>query len=383
MIRALAHGGKHRIWSSARPDPSSILLVPFADGIGDFVNMLPIIRAVRERYPNSRLTVVASQHARHLLTDSSINLVTPSWLRRESDPRLARWRWLLSQRLVASASWFGLRIELGRFDLTINLFKAWEHGVPFARDWTPQVPSRPGAVHTLDFLADHLAVWDVHLPLASRAPRLATRPEARAWAADAWERLSIGDRPVVGLVPASNMMIKQWPISAWARLNDALRRRGLQTVLFIPSPEHPYARLLTLTEHPPVPITTDLPRVAAALERCRLVIGVDTGLLHMAAALGISYVGLFGPTNPDMTGPYDRTDGICVVAPFAKIRQCGGCWKSFKYEDDRCHALSQGSCIGALDVSAVLRIVEALLSRKAAVANASPSGQSVRVRDRE
>src|SRR5262249_22536732 len=156
-----------------RRDPSSILLVPFADGIGDFVNMLPIIEAVRERYRAARLTVAASEHTRHLLSDGAVAVVTPSWLRRETSPRLIRLRWLVSQRLVASASSIGLRTELGSFDMTINLFKAWEHGMPFARDWTPQVPARLGAVHTLDYLAERLAEWDIDLPPARRVPRLA------------------------------------------------------------------------------------------------------------------------------------------------------------------------------------------------------------------
>jgi ADP-heptose:LPS heptosyltransferase len=50
-------------------------------------------------------------------------------------------------------------------------------------------------------------------------------------------------------------------------------------------------------------VHASLDRVAALLDRCDLVVGVDTGLLHMAGALGAPWVGLFGPTNPDVTGP--------------------------------------------------------------------------------
>jgi ADP-heptose:LPS heptosyltransferase len=104
-----------------------------------------------------------------------------------------------------------------------------------------------------------------------------------------------------------------------------------------------------------------LDRAAALLARCSLVVGVDTGLLHIAAAVGTRYVGLFGPTNPLVTGPYDRSLGTTLVAPFAKQRACGGCWRQFKYIDDRCAALAHGSCMHALPLEPVLEACAAEL----------------------
>lgn len=335
--------------------PASILLVPFADGIGDFVNMLPIIAAVQARYPRARLAVAASQSARLLLPDDEVAILTPSWLRRQASPTVVRYRWLVSQRLVALLSSLALRRELGRFDLTINLFRAWEGGMAFQRDWTPQVPPRPGAVHTLDFLAERLAAWDVPLPPGSRAPRLAVRPEARVWASTFFHQQALGPVPVVGLVPASNMAIKQWPLPRWAELNDALRDRGFQTLALLPDQGHPAAGWSELTRRPPIVAVTDLARVAALLERCALVVAGDTGLLHMAAGVGTPYVGLFGPTNPAVTGPYDGALGRCLIAPFPKGPECRGCWKSFKYEDDRCRSFAEGSCAALLGGDVVLR----------------------------
>ena len=45
--------------------------------------------------------------------------------------------------------------ELGPFDLVINFFYAWEKGMNFRTYWTPQVPTVPGAVHSLDYLVDY------------------------------------------------------------------------------------------------------------------------------------------------------------------------------------------------------------------------------------
>ena len=103
--------------------------------------------------------------------------------------------------------------------------------------------------------------------------------------------------------------------------------------------------------------------MADLLDRCDLVVGVDTGLLHMAGALDVPWVGLFGPTNPEVTGPYDRSNGIALVASFVKAPTCGDCWKHFKYEDDTCRALNYGSCMDYLEEEEVLQACFQLLAR--------------------
>jgi ADP-heptose:LPS heptosyltransferase len=103
--------------------------------------------------------------------------------------------------------------------------------------------------------------------------------------------------------------------------------------------------------------------MAALLARCRLAVGVDTGLLHIAAAVGTRYVGLFGPTNPHVTGPYDRSLGTALVAPFPKSDTCAGCWRQFKYIDDHCRTIPGGSCTGALQVEVVIDACRADLLR--------------------
>ena len=46
--------------SSIAPDPRTVLVVPFADGIGDFVLLLPLLRHVRRRFPHAAISVAAS-----------------------------------------------------------------------------------------------------------------------------------------------------------------------------------------------------------------------------------------------------------------------------------------------------------------------------------
>ena len=63
---------------------------------------------------------------------------------------------LLPQTLLAWMAGPMFDRELGPFDLVINFFYAWERAMDFRVYWTPQVPPVPGAVHSLDCLADEL-----------------------------------------------------------------------------------------------------------------------------------------------------------------------------------------------------------------------------------
>jgi ADP-heptose:LPS heptosyltransferase len=168
------------------------------------------------------------------------------------------------------------------------------------------------------------------------------------------------------------MRIKRWVIDRWLKLDRHLRAQGCSTILFCDKPDSSLERAFSEAGSPAIPIFTTLDNVAGLLSNCDLVVGVDTGLLHMAGALGVPWVGLFGPTNPDVTGPYDSANGIALVAPFVKQATCAGCWKHFKYEDDTCRTLSEGSCMVALEEPEVLHAALKLLQLPS---SALPAGE--------
>ena len=360
--------------------PRSVLVVPFADGIGDFIMLLPLLRHIRRHFPGALISVAASERSAQLLDedDDRVQVRTPSWLRAGPRPRGGPLRRLVPQSLLAGLAGLALRAELGAHDRTLNLFHWWESGLEFHRHWTPQIPTLPGAVHTMDALADRLG-RELGRPLVAEArrPRVNVRRAAAAWADRWWEAASFGDSPVVALVPESNMAIKRWPLHRWAWLADRLAGAGCRVLLVAPPAEAGEAVSAALAGrpagHPVAVLRESLDRVAAVLARCRLVAGVDTGLLHLAPAVGTRYVGLFGPTNPLVTGPYSQELGESLVAPFAKGGACRGCWRQFKYIDDRCAALGSPSCIGHLAPEAVL----AACLRQLALAAPAPTTAGV------
>jgi ADP-heptose:LPS heptosyltransferase len=342
----------------------TILVIPFADGIGDFINVQPLVRALKGRFPEASFAIAASEHGNLLNNDPGVEVLTPAGLKYEPGRMAVALRPLLPQKLLAWMAGPMFDRELGPFDLVINFFYAWERAMDFRTYWTPQVPAVPGAVHTLDCLADELErELELSIPREQREPYLVLRPSARQWASRFWSERGLERERVVGLVPSTNMVIKRWPISSWLDLDAHLRAEGYRTLLFCDRPDSSVQRAFERAGSTAIPVHTSLDNVAGLLDRCDLVASVDTGLLHMAGALGVPWVGLFGPTNPEVTGPYDPGNGISLVAPFGKTRKCGGCWKHFKYEDDTCRALHQGSCMDYLQEPDVLRACLQMLHR--------------------
>src|SRR5438552_1840875 len=297
----------------------TILVIPFADGIGDFVNVQPLIAALRRRFPGSSFTVAASEHGNQLVNDPEVEVLKPSGFNYEPGRMAIALRPLLPQKLLAWMAGPMFDRELGPFDLVINFFYAWERAMDFRIYWTPQVPPVPGAVHSLDCLADELErELEMNITREERKPRLVLRPQARNWADGFWVEHALAEERVIGLVPSTNMAIKRWPLSNWLKLDASLLEAGCRTLLFCDRPDSSTQRAFAHAGSSAVPVHTSLDGVAALLDKCDLVVGVDTGLLHMAGALDVPWTGLFGPTNPDVTGPDDLGNGIPPVATFPK-----------------------------------------------------------------
>lgn len=98
---------------------------------------------------------------------------------------------------------------------------------------------------------------------------------------------------------------KEWPVAHWIELGRALTARGLTPVLpWGTAAEH--ARSDEIAAALPgarVPQRQPLDAVAGLIAGAELVVGVDTGLLHLAAALGVPLVAIFAGSEPVLTGP--------------------------------------------------------------------------------
>ena len=112
--------------------------------------------------------------------------------------------------------------------------------------------------------------------------------------------------PLVTLNPGAGRAVKRWPAARFAELARRLRADTGAAVCVLWGPaELDQAR--TIVDYAPGALLappTDLHALLALLRRTRVMVAGDTGPLHLAAALGVACVGLYGPTDPARTGPY-------------------------------------------------------------------------------
>ncbi len=104
--------------------------------------------------------------------------------------------------------------------------------------------------------------------------------------------------PYVLASPLAGWQSKQWPLEMYEGLGQRLRKEGLDLVLNVPD-ERAKEAFRHVLVHP-----SSLSGLIHATRRATAVVGVDSGPLHLAAALKKPGVALFGPTDPAQTGPF-------------------------------------------------------------------------------
>lgn len=296
--------------------------------LGDVVHALPVAAALRAHAPDARLTWIVERREApvlrdHPALDEIVVVDTRAWRRVGSPPAvLALARTLLDLRR---------RLRAGRFDVAIDVQGLLKSGVLTAATGARRrigfaagrcrepvnalftnhrVTPPPGARHVVD---QYLALLE---PLGVRAPRvefrLARDDGAEARIEEFFATCGLKSRQrVVVLNPGAGRPAKRWPPERFRALAERLSQDATASPLVVWGPgELAVAReiveVATTRPGPRAALApaTDLPGLVAVLRRASVVVGGDTGPLHLAAALGTPCVGLYGPTVAERNGPY-------------------------------------------------------------------------------
>ncbi len=145
------------------------------------------------------------------------------------------------------------------------------------------------------------AVLKENLPY--QAPALPVDPVAESWC-NRWlaER---GVERFVMMNPGAGWGAKRWPVERYASVAVELKRIGFATVVNIGPGESQLAEAFSADASARAfPMSGSIGELIACTRRASLFLGGDTGPLHLAAALNVPVVGIYGPTNPDRNGPY-------------------------------------------------------------------------------
>jgi ADP-heptose:LPS heptosyltransferase len=260
--------------------------------IGDAVISTGVLERLRTAHPAARLTVACGAAAA---------------------PVFARLPGL--ERLIV--------FEKERFDL--HWLRLW--GKLVRHYWHIIVDVRGSGISLV------LAAGRRHILRGGRRPGLRTAqlaagmrfdpaPLPVAWTApadDAKASAFMGQGPVIGLGPTANWDGKIWPPERYVAVFQALAatRPGLRAAIFAgPGPEEA-ARAAPVLAAVPGALdfvgTLSLAEAAAALRRCALFIGNDSGLMHLAAAAGVPTLGLFGRSRAEEYAPTGARTAVAIA----------------------------------------------------------------------
>ena len=292
------------------------ILVIRGGAIGDFILTLPAIALLRENFPGAEIEIlgyehiVALAHGRYYAT--AIRSIEYSAMAGFFVPGS-----VLAPDLAEYFAGFQQVISYlfdpdGFFEA--NLRRA---GV---KNLLPAYVKIDDSQHAAQQLAQPLERLALFLddPAARIHPTEADRALARDFLGDS-------AAPVIALHPGSGSPRKNWPLENWSALGRWLGSLPQRPRLLVVGGEADTAQFATLPAAWTgldllVALDLPLPHLAAVLERCRLFVGHDSGISHLAAAVGTPCVLLFGPTDPAVWAPANP-DVRVLPAPGGNLAQ--------------------------------------------------------------
>lgn len=282
------------------------LLVIRLSAFGDVIHTIPAVVALRDALPQTEIAwAVEPAYAELVETVARVKAI-----------RVSLKHWSLSRIAAAKRDVRGFENAIDFQGLIKSSLIAWASGAAarygFARDVIREKPAAwfVNRHATID-RSKHVVEWNLELA-RTFAPDIARVPavDFTPFAQDVSGGLARFANRVV-LLPGAGKRGKQWPVERFAEL---AKRIGSDALVVWGPGEEGLARAIGAEVAP----ATNFRELAFVLTNARLVIGADTGPLHLAAALGTPLIGLYGPTDPNRNGPYGQLDR--VVSTFTKNR---------------------------------------------------------------
>jgi heptosyltransferase I len=292
------------------------ICVVLLTGLGDVIHGLPVVNAIRRARPDVRITwVVEPMPAPILSPHPAIDRVVVFHKKRGLRGVVDLRRQLRGPKLDVALNF---NIYFKSIFPTVLSGASTRLGFDRARVrdgvWlvhTHTLPPRPRS-HTQDMFLEFLEALGIPAgPLEWRlGPTPAELEEQHRFAARF-------DRPIAALVTASANPKKDWPAERYVELAERLDRGlGLQVVLIGGPGARESAVARSIVERAAVPVENALGdgvrRLIWLIGAARVVIAPDTGPVHIARALGVPVVGLYGHTNPWRVGPYKAFEPLWV-----------------------------------------------------------------------
>lgn len=343
-----ARRASHRARWPVSQAPRILLVRP--DHMGDLVLTTPVLDALRTHIPGAHINMMVGPWssevvARHPALDRLIPYPFPGFQRApqkalapyillfSTAQQLRRYNYDLAINLRPDFWWGAALLYLAGIPRRVGY--AIEPGTPFLTHALPFQSPELATVSNLRLVSAALEALDYE-PLAQpftpeRYPlHFTPTPEELAWVTECLRKEGIDEHtPVVIIHPGTGAEVKLWRTEAWSACANALP--GLLTSAAVPriiltgsQRERPMlAAIASGMTSAPIQITDmSTGQLAALLRRAVLVLGVDSGPLHLAVAQDTPTIHIFGPTDPRIFGPWGKHEQHIVIA---STHRCPGC----------------------------------------------------------
>jgi heptosyltransferase-2 len=321
------------------------IMIRATNWVGDAIMALPALRAIRQRHVDAQISIVARPYVADIYRDQQICDELISY-----HPKGDHLGWTGREKLAAE-------LRARKFDIAILLQNAFDAAwlawraqiserIGYARDarsllLTKAIPvPKPGEIppHEKFYYLELLrrAGW---LDQLHDEPQITLRVPDAARQHAAKFLLEAGLRPHATRIAvgagASYGTAKCWPPDRFAKaLNKYLSYTDADVILFGTPGELPVSVAIAAElQRPPINLTgkTSIAELPALLSECHLFLGNDSGAMHVAAAVGLPVVAVFGPTDPEGTAPVTPHLTIVQQKPY-----CSPCFLRRCPTDHRC-----------------------------------------------
>jgi heptosyltransferase-1 len=297
--------------------------------MGDVIHTLPAVQALREAFPQAMIgwligerwaellcapgtprrgarspqrplvdwvhTVSLSRWRNSLFTIPVLQQIARVW----NDVRSAHYDVAIDLqgaiRSAVLARWSGARVVYGAAEPRESPASIW---------YTRQTVTR--GAHVIE---QNLSVAETVAGTKLKVPcvELPHDPDAERLMDQRLAELGSGDFAILN--PGAGWGAKRWPAQCYGSVAKALADDGVRSVINYGPGEEDLARETeAASEGAAIPMTCSLTELIALTRKAKLFVGGDTGPMHLAAALHVPVVAIFGPTDPARNGPYSASN---------------------------------------------------------------------------
>jgi lipopolysaccharide heptosyltransferase II len=355
-----------------------LVINPF--GIGDVIFSTPLIRALRESYPDCFVGYVCNKRAYEVLSsDPNLSKV---FVYEKDEYRKA---WEHSKlKCLKMIFVFLEEIKRERFDIAIDLSLGYQYSLICKflgikqrigfnyRDRGKFLTKKIdidgfSEKHVIEYYRDTLRLLGVDPERFSRSPKVHIKDQDIAWAGEFLKTSGVKDGDLlIGIIPGcgaswgADANHRRWDRDGFAKVCDGMAERyGAKVVLLGDRNEVGICEEIQgMLKHKAIMSCgrTNLRNFLGLINRCRLIVTNDGGPLHMAVGLGISTISIFGPVDEKIYGPYPPSPNHIVISKTEM--KCRPCYRKFKH-----NVCKERPCLKNIGPEEVLKAVECLLSK--------------------